>query len=410
LIAAGGRALERSDIAATVNLYGRAAGLLDPADPARLAILPDLGRVLDASGRADDAKACFAEALERSEAAGDERAMAHARIQRHVSGAAGPDVAADDMRRVADECSTIFERLGDDRGLALTWRLRGSASWKDGNVAGDEVALARALEHARRAGSHWEETSIVLDLSIDLYFGPTPVMDAIRQCNDILARAPDDRGIELPIAHALAHMHARLAEFELARSLAARCREIAAESGQRSLAALLTEVAADVETLAGDHRAAERILAEGCDWFVAMGQPHMVLETLHALTQVAGGSPVDVERLASMAAHWSPVVVGLRGFGQRGSSRALLEAAMAGAHLSAGRLIEAEGHARSAVEFFEATDFITFHADSAVVLGDVLRAAGRHEEADAAFRQGLDLYRRKGSLVGEKAAVARLAN
>ncbi|MEA2673266.1 MAG: hypothetical protein QOI92_458, partial [Chloroflexota bacterium] len=306
LIAAGGRALERSDVAAVVNLYGRAAALLDHDDAVRLAILPDLARVLDSIGRLDDAKACFAEALERSEAAGDERAMAHTRIQRYVSGTAGPDVPADDMRRVADQCAAIFERLGDDRGLALTWRLRGSASWKDGNVAGDEVALARALEHARRAGSHWEETSIVLDLSIDLYFGPTPVMDAIRQCNDILARAPDDRGIELPIAHALAHMHARLGEFELARSLAARCREIAAESGQRSLAALLTEVAADMETLAGDHEAAERILAEGCSWFVAMGQPHMVLETLRALTQVAGGRPVDVERLARMAAHWSP--------------------------------------------------------------------------------------------------------
>ena len=103
LIAAGGRALERSDIAATVNLYGRGAALLDPADPARLAILPDLGRVLDLSGRAAEAKACFAEALERSEAADDERALAHARIQQYVSGNAGPDASADDMRRVANE-------------------------------------------------------------------------------------------------------------------------------------------------------------------------------------------------------------------------------------------------------------------------------------------------------------------
>lgn len=214
----------------------------------------------------------------------------------------------------------------------------------------------------------------------------------------------------MPIAHALAHVHARLGDFELARSLAARCREIAAESGQRSLSALLTEVAADVETLAGDHAAAERILAEGCDWFVAMGQPHMVLETLHALTQVAGGRPVDMERLAGVAAHWSPVVVGLRGFGQRGSSRALLEAAMAGAHLSAGRLVEAERDARSAVEFFATTDFITFHADSALILGDVLRAAGRRAEADAEFQRTLDLYRQKGNIVGVKTAEARLAS
>ncbi len=408
LIAAGGRALERSDIAATVNLYGRGAALMDPADPARLAILPDLGRVLDSHGRVDAAKACFAEALERAEAAGDEWAVARTRVQQYVSGNAGPDVSADDMRRVADQCHAIFERLGDDRGLALAWRLGGSASWKDGNVAGDEVALARALEHARRAGSHWEETSIVLDLSIDLYFGPTPVIDAIGQCNEILARATDDRGIELPIAHALAHMHARLGDFELARSMAARCREIAAESGQHSLAALLTEVVADVEMLAADPDAAERVLGEGCDWFIALGKPHMVLEALHALTQVAARHPVDLKRLAGMAAHWSPVVVGLRGFGQRRLAVAVLEAATAGAHLNAGNLMEAERDARSSVGFLATTDFITFHADSVLILGDVLRAAGRPEEAEAAFQRALDLYGQKGSLVGVKNAAARL--
>ncbi len=409
LIAAGDRALERSDIAATVNLFGRAADLLDPADPARLAILPDLGRVLDANGRIDEAKARFAEAFERSEAAGDAWALARARVQRDVSGNSGIDATAAEMRRVADECQAVFEPLGDDRGLALAWRLRGSASWKDGNVAGDEVALARALDHARRAGSHWEETSIVLDLSIDFYFGPTPVSEAIRRCDDILARAPDDRAIELPIAHALAHMHARLGHFELARSHATRCREIAAESGQRSLAALLSEVSADVEMLAGDHAAAERILDEGCAWFVAAGKPHMVLETLRALVQVADGRPVDVERLASMASNWSPVVVGLRGFGQRGASMALLESAMAGALGNLGRLVEAEQEARKAIAFFATTDLITFAADSTMILGDILRAAGRPAEADAAFQDALDLFTQKGSVVGATAATARLA-
>jgi class 3 adenylate cyclase/tetratricopeptide (TPR) repeat protein len=395
LIAAGGRALERSDIDATVNLYGRGAALLEPNDPARLAILPDLGRVLYASGRFDDAKAHFAEALDRSEAAGDERALARARVMRYLE--LDSDLSSSDLRRIADECQAIFERLGDHRGMALAWRLRGGASWKDGNVAGDEVASARALEHARRAGSHWEEASIVFDLSIDLYFGPTPVSDAIRLCNDILASAPDDRAIEMPVAHALAHMHARLGDFELARSLAARCREIATESGDRNLSNTLKEVAADVETLAGNHEVAERLLAEACDWFVAMGAPDVMLEGLHGLAQVAAGRPVDVERLAGMAA------------GVRGYRRAILEAAVAEAHLNRGRLVEAERDARSAVDFYATTDFITFHAQSALILGDVLRTADRPEEAEAAFQQALDLYRQKGNLVGERQALARLA-
>jgi protein-L-isoaspartate O-methyltransferase len=262
----------------------------------------------------------------------------------------------------------------------------------------DAVASARALEHARRAGSHWEEKEIVLDMGIDLYWGPTPVPDAIRWCNDILARAPNDRAIEMGIAHALAHMHARLGDFALARSLAARCLEIANESGQRTLAAVLTEVAADVETLAGEHAVAERMLAEGCAALVAMGEPNLGNEAHHALSRVAGGLPVDGERLADLAAM----------AGQ--PSRALLEAAVAATHLAAGALVEADRHARNAVEYFAKTDFITFHADSLMILGDVLRATSRTSEAEAEYGRARDLYRQKGSVVGEKAAAARLAD
>jgi class 3 adenylate cyclase/tetratricopeptide (TPR) repeat protein len=394
LIAAGGRALERSDIAATVNLYGRGAALLDPADPDRLAILPDLARVLKSAGRFDEADGCFAEALERSEAAGDERALARARIGRYLF--VESDLASSDLRRIADECQAIFERYGDDRGLALAWRLRGSASWEDGSVAGEQVANVQALEHARRAGSHWEETAIVLDLSIDLYFGPTPVAEAIQLCNDLLSSAPDDRAIEMPVAHALAHMHARLGDFQLARSLAARCVEIATESGNRNMATTLKEVAADVETLAGNHDAAERLLAEARDWFVAMGKPQATLEALHALSQVASRQPVDIAALVVMADE------------NRLGQRALLQSAIAGAHLNTGALAEAEQSARSAIGFYATTDQITFHADTAVILGDILRAGGRRKEADAAFHQALDLYRQKGSSVGEQIALARL--
>ena len=200
----------------------------------------------------------------------------------------------------------------------------------------------------------------------------------------------------MPIAHALAHMHARLGEFDLARSLAARCLEIAEESGQRTDAAVLTEVAADVETLAGNHEAAERVLSRGCDWFVAMGEPHAVLEALHALTQVACHAEVDTDGLAAMvpATH-------------RGS-RALLEAALAAAYRQVGRLVKAEHHAVGAVAFFATTDQITFHANSSLILGDVLRDAGRPREAEAAFRQALDLYRQKGSIVETRIAEARL--
>ena len=267
----------------------------------------------------------------------------------------------------------------------------------DGSIAGHEESQAQALEYARRAGSHWEETLIVRAMGIDFYWGPTPVAAAIAWCDDIRARAPDDRAFELGVAHALAHMHARLGNFGLARSLAARCIEIAAESGLRGDAISLSEVAADVETLAGNHEAAERILREACDAYVAMGKPDAVHEALHGLTQVDAGMPVDVDRLEGMVAE-SYI-----------STQALLHSAIAAARLVDGRLAEAEVDARFAVDYFATTDMITFHANSALILGDVLRAAGRTAEADAAFTEARDLYQRKGSVVSVRVAEARLA-
>jgi len=181
------------------------------------------------------------------------------------------------------------------------------------------------------------------------------------------------------------------------RSLAARCVAIAAESGQPGSAASLTEAVADVETLAGDHEAAARMGAVGCDWFNANGQPHGVHEALLALSQVAAGQPVDIDRLASMAATRS------------GAIRALLDTALAAAHLRAGALEEAERNARSSIEFLATTDFLTFHANSALILGDILRATGRTAEADASFHLAQDLYEQKGSRVSVELVAARLA-
>jgi tetratricopeptide (TPR) repeat protein len=227
--------------------------------------------------------------------------------------------------------------------------------------------------------------------------GPTPVPDAIQRCRDILARAPDDRGIEMAMSHALAHLHAHLGEFDLARSLAARCQEIATESGQRAEAAGLTEVAWDVETLAGDHETAERIIADGCEQLAAMSRSSPLLERCLAQSRLALGRIVDVDRLSENAAQST---------GWLNANRLRVVAL---ARAAAGDLDVAVAEARAAVEALATTDMIVFHAEAVVTLGDVLRSAGRASEAIAAFRQALDLYRQKGSLVGVYTVEARLA-
>ena len=398
LIAAGRRAFARSDVAAAANLLGRGAALLEPGDPRRLAILTDLALALAQNGRPDEAKACFAEAIERSAATGDEQARAFARVLQHVTGNAGPDISADENHRVAAEAIGVFERTRDDRGLAFAWHLHAAASNADGQLADQEAALLRALAHARRAGDHQEETYIAFSLGVDLAQGPTPIPEAIRRCNEILDHAPDDRAIEMAMSHALAHLHARLGEFETARVLAARCRDIAVANGQLGQAAFLTEVRWDVEMLAGDPGLAEEVIAQGCAEYEAIGQRGTLLEPLLVQSQVALRHPVDLERLARAAG------------GHTGWIHATFQLAAAAAEVKAGHLEEALHLATTAVDVLGATDFVSFHADATVVLGDVHVAAGRSAEAESVFQAALDLYRRKGNVVGERTAAARLAD
>jgi len=63
-------------------------------------------------------------------------------------------------------------------------------------------------------------------------------------------------------------------------------------------------------------------------------------------------------------------------------------------------LDEAEEHARRAVAAIADWDMPKAKGDSLVLLGDVLNAAGRTDEAIAAYAEALALYEQKENLVG----------
>ena len=109
LAAAGERAYARSDFPASINLLSRASALLDPDDPLRVGMLPDLGSALDWAGEMDDCRAVFDEAIERATAAGDARTRMHAVIKRRLTTQGGTDLEA---RRDAEEALVVFEKRG----------------------------------------------------------------------------------------------------------------------------------------------------------------------------------------------------------------------------------------------------------------------------------------------------------
>src|SRR5581483_10781704 len=121
LAATGRRAFERGDMAAAANLLERATALRPALDPARLALFPELGRML---------------VLLLSGAGEQWEEQAH-------------EAARDAIERC--------QEAGDDAGLARAWRLLGwiaGRAWRLGETAD---ALQRAIECARRAGDVRQE-------------------------------------------------------------------------------------------------------------------------------------------------------------------------------------------------------------------------------------------------------------
>jgi Flp pilus assembly protein TadD len=64
-----------------------------------------------------------------------------------------------------------------------------------------------------------------------------------------------------------------------------------------------------------------------------------------------------------------------------------------------GSIQEAERLAREAVRLVEQTDWLQGHADALMDLAEVLRLAGRTQNAAESLRQALQLYDHKGNLV-----------
>jgi class 3 adenylate cyclase/tetratricopeptide (TPR) repeat protein len=385
LASAGQRALARYDMPATINLLSRAAALLPADDPARLGILPDLATALSEAGDVQQARALFAEALGRAEASGDDRLRAHAVMQRWFAFVEAEDAEA---RREAEEALQVFEAAGDERGLSRAWRLLGSLDWRAGRIGAEERAIDRALRHARNAGDAREEAEIFLTLSRDLVRGPTPVDQGIRRCEEVLAGTGGNRTIQGYMFHALAHLRARRGEFEEALSLAERFRGILRENGQMAAFWFFVEVPGDIKMLAGDPHGAVEVLTEGYEYLERIEDRDPLLAAFLAQASYANGQFEEAERKSELAAS--------SGFPL---ARDLGKGVLSKVRARQGRLDQAERMVREAVASFEATDLLIDHATTLMDLAEVLRLAGRMEEAASAVRDALDLFERKGDIV-----------
>ncbi len=397
LAAAGERAFARSDNSATINLLTRACALLAPDDPLRLSIMSDLGVALAAAGDVDGARAVLGEAVERAAAAGDDQMRMHAVLQRWMELGEGDGAQA---RGDAEDALAVFEAAGDERGLSRAWRLLATVQSGDGL---GERELEQALVHARNADDVGEQSAIYWQLGVVLTRGPTPVGEAIRRCQEILAETEGNRTIAGYMFHAMAHLRARQGEFEEALRLASRCRDIQWENGAVWSYWVHAEIPWDIKMLAGEPDEAVEILTEGYEQIERMGTTFPLLSAFLAQSLYAVGRFDEAERRAQVAVDAVDDDLG------RCAGMGVLARVLA----RRGRLEEAEHMAREAVAYFEGTEYSIDRTAVLMDLAEVLRLAGRPEEAVSTLRDALDLFEQREDRVSSAHAeelIEELAN
>ncbi len=402
LTAAARRSFARGDMHAAANLYRRAVALLPGTDANRLALLPELGETLMELGDFDDARKVLDEAAVSAEQAGNQRIRASARIVRMLVRlySAEPGDWSSAALQVADESIPLLEREGAHDELANAWRLSGQVHGIAARYLQIVSAIEKSIAHARLAGDARMVARAGLALSTTALYGPTPVPQAIEQCERIIADGLTNRQVEAIVLCTLAHLHAMNAEFETARDLYRRGRAMLRDLGQGVNAASTGLDVGRVEWLAGDLVAAERELRADLEFLAQRGETYFLstmAAQLSCIVRELGDEnrALALSKTAEEAAAEDDTV-----------SQILWRLARAALVARAGNLTEAESLAQRAIELARTTDAPIFLADGLVELALVHGLGGRTEEATRAIDEAIALYAEKGDTVSLGRATA----
>ena len=405
LASAGQRAFRRGDMPATVNLLGRAASLPLKGE-AEMSALPELGYALFEIGEVDEASTMLADARDNAREAGDLRlewrvAVTRARIEMYR------DPKGIDLDALAAATETAIEMLsglGDEAGLARAWMVLSDLHWSKGRLRETSEAASTAAELARRTGNRREVGWALGQNALCAIHGPMPVTEALSWLERLLAAEPENRTLDANLSGFVTVLEAMSGRFAEARKHIEESRSLARDLGLRWQAAVQELLSGYVELLAGDPVAAEREMRRadeafreiGEGWFlstVAVDLPRAVYEQgryddAFALLEAIDQAPAPTDR------EWQIKRTGV-------PARLLARR---------GEFEKAEALAREGVALAAGSEFVGLHADVLLDLAEVLRLAGRSEDATATTTAAVRLYERKGNVASARRARDRGAS
>jgi len=384
--AAGSRALGRNDVQAAQNLLSRAVALVPEGEPAverRLDLCQALFLSGDFGAAAGAARDTAERAVEVADEVGDLRArITLARVNAQSQG--GEELSAA-LIAVAEEALPVFTRAGNELALAEAWFAAAWAQLIRCQWAAMLDAVLKALAHARNASSTRWEGELPAWLGTAMFYGPTPVDEALRWY--------EEQHAEHPIALTQqAMLEAMRGNFDAARSLAHSADAAAREYGQQLWLAAGGMSMWQVETLSGETAAAEAAVRGSTELLEELGDVGyrgVAMSQLASSLCSLGRLDEAIELTVTAEAVTANDDLAGQMLWRQARARIL---ARRGDHGEAKRLL------RAAVALVETTDMINFHADALGDFAEIDRLAGRTDEARTHLEQALGLYEQKGNL------------
>jgi class 3 adenylate cyclase/tetratricopeptide (TPR) repeat protein len=395
LLAAGGRrALDLGDDRAAATLFDHAAELVPLEDASALPLYIELGRALAGAGKLGDATRVFADVRAAAAEAGAQALELRAELGLlSVRAQTDPSLRMAALMEAAERALPVFEAEGDERGLARAWFLLHWARFRTGRYRASIEAAEKVVEHSASAGDRREQLRGLGQIAMASLWGPTPVEEGLRLCDELVQRAGGARLVEAFVDRVRGGFLAMTGEFESGRELFRRSVATYEELGHPISAVGVVSEVQRLERQAGRLDVAEQELRVAYVRLRELGDFGYVSWMAASLARVLaeqGKYEEAVEFARVTREELQPDVA----YGQ------ILAALVDAMALSAdGRVEEAHARALEALALVEQTDILDLHGDVLVALADLDRAAGRSEEASVRIAQAIELYEQKGDVV-----------
>jgi class 3 adenylate cyclase/tetratricopeptide (TPR) repeat protein len=388
-------AIARGDVAAAVNLLGRALDLVPEGD-ARPRLYVRLGEALEEADELGRAEAAYEQGVALAKESGDGHAEWLGRVLlARVHLMQDPEGALEHMYAEATAAVAAREPAEDHEVLAGAWgRIAAVHGWR-GETSEYLDALERALAHARQTGRVAQEFSLVSMRAPDFIWGPGRVEEGVRYADELVERLGHVPGVQQFALHLHAHMRARLGEFDGALEALSTYRTNLRELGKEREYAVTAGCVWDVCSWSGDLQHGEETLREAYEQQERRGNKAYLSSTAIDLGDVLvrQGRLDEAERFCELGEELSA------------SDDVMNEAhiALLRAKIGAGRgdLELGEEVARRAIDISAGTTYLERTAEAWLTLAEILRARGS-PEAQTAAQEALALYERKGNVVGTR--------